>query len=944
MTSPLTFYPEIPTLKSTDNLRISFLLDGEHFNLHLHPNEDLFHPHARVNYLNKSGHVHHSELLQKENFRVYHGYTVSSEHSDRRVAEDAARIIRNYDLGNIFTQDDIIRGRANIMIHDDGVDSGSSPQFEGSFTFDSELYHIKTPSSYLASKGDDDPSPSYHPSRLIIFKESDTVERTNTTLTATCGTDSTHYPSLEPIEPLTPFTMVEEQPSWTLSLKKWLDVLFGTETAKPYVRFAPIDDHTLDRAITQARDRHSKRAKRQGTGDVSGGNDEPASSYVDTIGSTEGCPTEQRLLYMGFAADCTYVENYDNAEKARTQILQDVNQISGLYKDSFKISLGVVELNVQEPECPDTRNDTVPWNQACGGDVELNDRLSLFSAWRGQKGDDGIGLWHLMTKCNTGSKVGVAWLGTLCQQDVRSQSSQSVSGTAVTTITRNQWAVAAHEIGHNFGAIHDCDDGCSFQQSCCPLSSDTCDANNNYIMSATSSDSATEFSDCSIGNICSALGSGQTSTSCLLDPSSADREIKSLKQCGNGILEDDEECDGGGETNCCTDQCKFKNGAVCDFSTDGCCNDNCQFASSSQVCRPSIDDKCDMEEKCTGDSGKCPDDKYKENGKDCGDAASLVDAVAVEDLDIWQQHHFQPNGEGTNYSREDHREWVVVGVDTIITHHLRIHLLVGMGTGRHHTTHHLLDTVGDHTIRHHQHRHHSSHRCKKMYLITGECITETKDRGGVSRPTIKKFLSDNYSIDPESKLTSHHISQSLKRGIDNKVFVTPNGITGKVKLAPAGVRKRPVSDSEESDDDKVPVKTKREKAPTRSRTHTSTQVPKKVVTGKTASGRNIVSTNHSNDVNRVQNKKTKSATTRKLAAKKDPAGANKVPAANKAAATKKVAGANKVAAAIKSNTSNKPARKSDANKPTPIKANSTTNRRKSTRKVSFELVYGGRIN
>ncbi|TIA69322.1 hypothetical protein E3P91_03659 [Wallemia ichthyophaga] len=626
-----------PAVKSTDNLRISFLLDGEHFNLHLHPNEDLFHPHARVNYLNKSGHVHHSELLQKENFRVYHGYTVSSEHSDRRVAEDAARIIRNYDFGNIFTQDDIIRGRANIMIHDDGVDSGSSPQFEGSFTFDSELYHIKTPSSYLASKGDDDPSPSYHPSRLIIFKESDTVERTNTTLTATCGTDSTHYPSLEPIEPLKPFTMVEEHPSWTLSLKKWLDVLFGTETAKPYVRFAPIDDHTLDRAITQARDRHSKRAKRQGTGDVSGGNDEPASNYVDTIGSTEGCPTEQRLLYMGFAADCTYVENYDNAEKARTQILQDVNQISGLYKDSFKISLGVVELNVQEPECPDTRNDTVPWNQACGGDVELNDRLSLFSAWRGQKGDDGIGLWHLMTKCNTGSKVGVAWLSTLCQQGVRSQSSQSVSGTAVTTITRNQWAVAAHEIGHNctyaLGAIHDCDDGCSFQQSCCPLSSDTCDANNNYIMSATSSDSATEFSDCSIGNICSALGSGQTSTSCLLDPSSADREIKSLKQCGNGILEDDEECDGGGETNCCTDQCKFKNGAVCDFSTDGCCNDNCQFASSSQVCRPSIDDKCDIEEKCTGDSGKCPDDEYKENGKDCGDGKHCATGLCTSEDD-----------------------------------------------------------------------------------------------------------------------------------------------------------------------------------------------------------------------------------------------------------------------------------------------------------------------
>ena len=133
-------------------------------------------------------------------------------------------------------------------------------------------------------------------------------------------------------------------------------------------------------------------------------------------------------------------------------------------------------------------------------------------------------------------------------------------------------------------------------------------------MSATSSDSATEFSDCTIGNICSAMGSGKTDSSCLVDPSKGTRPIKSLQQCGNGVVEDGEECDGGGETNCCTSDCKFKSGAVCDTETEACCTDNCQFAPSSQVCRPSVDDLCDYEEKCTGDSGACPEDKYKDNG------------------------------------------------------------------------------------------------------------------------------------------------------------------------------------------------------------------------------------------------------------------------------------------------------------------------------------------
>ena len=54
----------------------------------------------------------------------------------------------------------------------------------------------------------------------------------------------------------------------------------------------------------------------------------------------------------------------------------------------------------------------MPWNIDCGT-VTLDERLSLFSQWRGAKGADGAGLWHLMSGCPTGTEVGIAWLATL---------------------------------------------------------------------------------------------------------------------------------------------------------------------------------------------------------------------------------------------------------------------------------------------------------------------------------------------------------------------------------------------------------------------------------------------------------------------------------------------------------------------------------------------------
>ena len=96
----------------------------------------------------------------------------------------------------------------------------------------------------------------------------------------------------------------------------------------------------------------------------------------------------------------------------------------------------------------------VPWNVNCSTpNVDLDTRLSLFSQWRGNKGNDGAGLWHLMSDCPTGSEVGIAWLGTLCQVNATNAGSTFVSGTGVSTAGLTEWQIISHEMGHNFGAI-----------------------------------------------------------------------------------------------------------------------------------------------------------------------------------------------------------------------------------------------------------------------------------------------------------------------------------------------------------------------------------------------------------------------------------------------------------------------------------------------------------
>ncbi|KAF5356303.1 hypothetical protein D9756_004273 [Leucocoprinus leucothites] len=516
--------PHANTLRYDDSFRLIISAFDETFFLHLRPNDDLIHPNARINYYatgpDGRSYIRHSEPLFRESVRAYHGEVVAADHSYTRMREDAAHIVPDRTHPAHL-------GWARLMVHDQGnADAGLAPEFEGAFSVNGDVYHIITQHNYLRTKHELDTENVEVvdvglDSNLVIYRESDMMTPEEEELARTgvrpegkvavghgCGHDRLHYntdPSQNPL-------LAKASPA----MSRWYDNplgLFGNGSLFPR-------DDIPSNGMTE--------------------------NFRDFIGQTTGCPTSPKIALMGVAADCEYVTSLGSQENATRQMLTSFNTASTLYKNTFNVSLGILHLAVQQPGCPSTPDSNVPWNVACGN-VTLEQRLSLFSQWRGSQGNDSTALWHLMSGCPTGTEVGIAWLGTLCNQQASpNQQGETVSGTAVSTSGRTEWQVVAHETGHNFGAIHDCtSDGCVTSPACCPLSASACDANSQFLMSPVAQTGENAFSQCSIGNVCTSMRGiqgAQTDTSCLID-ANTNIQLVGLQMCGNGIVEQGEDCD-----------------------------------------------------------------------------------------------------------------------------------------------------------------------------------------------------------------------------------------------------------------------------------------------------------------------------------------------------------------------------------------------------------------
>eukprot|EP00756_Hemistasia_phaeocysticola_P002200 Hpha_TRINITY_DN11515_c0_g3::TRINITY_DN11515_c0_g3_i1::g.32279::m.32279/K08614/ADAM28; disintegrin and metalloproteinase domain-containing protein 28 len=249
-----------------------------------------------------------------------------------------------------------------------------------------------------------------------------------------------------------------------------------------------------------------------------------------------------------------------------------------------------------------------PWTLAKDGNGETDSGLLLdeLNAWAADNSARVTANDNHVLLSGTdfaGSTIGLAGLYGMCD-GARSGNINMCTDTAMCAST------VAHEMGHNFGMEHD-DQGTNGCHS------------SDYVMAAESSSTSnqTVFSSCSADYINTYFANdyGSTVSSCL---DNKPVQVFGDPYCGNGFVEDGEDCDCGladcsSLTSCCDGStCKFMQASY--QCSEGPCCTSCMFitAASNTVCREAVSD-CDIADKCPGDSGDCSPDAHMYAGKAC---------------------------------------------------------------------------------------------------------------------------------------------------------------------------------------------------------------------------------------------------------------------------------------------------------------------------------------
>lgn len=148
-------------------------------------------------------------------------------------------------------------------------------------------------------------------------------------------------------------------------------------------------------------------------------------------------------LEISALGDSLFLQRHTSEQDARDEILLRLNNVDGIFSSQLGVEIQVPNVNVNDAlsdSLSDTRTPKTLLEEL--GDLRRRSR-ELYSR----------GLTHLFTGRDLeGTTVGIAYLDRLCHQRFGAGLTQATSG--------NSWfqsLVAAHEIGHSFGAVHDGD-------------------------------------------------------------------------------------------------------------------------------------------------------------------------------------------------------------------------------------------------------------------------------------------------------------------------------------------------------------------------------------------------------------------------------------------------------------------------------------------------------
>jgi hypothetical protein len=194
-------------------------------------------------------------------------------------------------------------------------------------------------------------------------------------------------------------------------------------------------------------------------------------SELHTFQVEAATATELKQVRVGVVGDYEFVSQFTSSTP-EDAIVARMNIVDGIFTSQLgvKVSLATPTL---------FRTATDPFTKMAASD--LLTELKTFRS--GSPAQQALGITHLMTGRNLdGSTVGIAYISGLCSAQFGASLSQGTFNTTQSAL------IAAHEIGHNFGAPHDGETG-------------ACESTPLTFLMAPQLNGSDQFSSCSLSQI-----------------------------------------------------------------------------------------------------------------------------------------------------------------------------------------------------------------------------------------------------------------------------------------------------------------------------------------------------------------------------------------------------------------------------------------------------------